>query len=121
MKTLCFSLLLFTLSLSAADVSGKWVGSYDVTTPDGDSMKGKVVMILTQSGSEVKGTVGPDEQQQSEISKGSVQGDVIRFESQTEGPLMKFELKLEGDHIRGEAKGNVESSPLKVKLDLART
>ena len=113
--------LFLTATLAAADVSGKWSGSYDVDMSDGETMKGKVVLVLTQAGSDVTGTVGPDEQQMSQIKKGNVQGDRITFESQTEGPLMKFELHLENDHLRGEAKGDVDGNVIKVKLDLMKT
>jgi hypothetical protein len=34
---------------------------------------------------------------------------------------MKFELRLENDHLRGEAKGDVDGNPIKVKLDLVKT
>jgi hypothetical protein len=120
MKSVFFWLMLFAMSLSAADLSGKWTGNYDVTVSDGDPMKGRVYMILTQTGDDLTGTIGPDEQQQSRIMKGKIEGDRITFESQTEGPLMRFDLRLEDGHIRGEANGNMEGTKIRAKLDLAR-
>lgn len=108
------------LSLTAADVSGKWSGSYDVLMSDGQIMKGKVLMFLTQSGSDLTGTVGSDESEQTKIDKGHVEGDAITFETQTEGPLMKFTLHIEDEHIRGEAKGDMEGNSITAKVDLTR-
>ena len=116
-----FGLLLFaTIAMAGADLTGKWSGTYDVSVSDGDTMKGRVFMILTQNGSEISGTIGPDEQQQSPITKGKIEGDRITFESQTEGPLMRFDLRLVDDHIRGEAIGELTDTKIRVKVELAR-
>ena len=124
MKTLFYSLVLFAMTLSGADVTGKWSGTYDVTISDGNSdgntMKGRVYMVLTQSGPDLTGTIGPDEQQQSQIAKGKVEDDRITFENQTEGPLMRFELRLDNDRIRGEGKGEMEGTKIRAKIELAR-
>ena len=108
------------LSLADTGLNGKWIGTYDVSVSDGDTMKGRVVMILTQNGSDISGTIGPDEQQQTPIAKGKVEGDRITFESQTEGPLMRFDLRLTDDHIRGEAIGDLQDTRIRAKVDLAR-
>ncbi len=120
MKTIFCLLMLLAASLSAADLTGKWSGTYDVTVSDGDPMKGRVLMVLTQTGDEITGTIGPDEQQQSRIAKGKVEGDRITFQSQTEGPLMHFDLRLEDNHIRGEAKGEMEDTKIRAKIELTR-
>lgn len=120
MKRVFCSLVMLAMSLSAADLSGKWSGNYDVTVSDGDPMKGRVYMMLTQTGDELTGTIGPDEQQQAKIANGKIDGDRITFESQTEGPLMRFDLRLLDGHIRGEATGDMEGTKIRAKLDLAR-
>jgi hypothetical protein len=120
MKPVFYFLVLFAMTLSAADLTGKWSGTYDVTISDGNSMKGRVYLVLTQSGSDLTGTIGPDEQQQSQITKGKVEDDRITFENQTEGPLMRFELRLEDDHIRGEGRGDLEGTKIRAKIELAR-
>lgn len=66
------------------------------------------------------GTVGPNEQQQSPIVKGKIEGDRITFESQTEGPVMHFDLRFEEGHLRGEARGQLEDIQILAKLDLER-
>jgi hypothetical protein len=120
MKTIFYSLVLFAMTLSAADLTGKWSGTYDVTISDGQTLKGRVYMVLTQSGSDLTGTIGPDEQQQSQITKGKVENERITFENQTEGPLMRFELRLVDEHIRGEGRGDMEGMKIQAKLEMAR-
>ena len=120
MKCVLCLFLMAALSLADTGLNGKWIGTYDVSVSDGDTMKGRVVMILTQNGSDISGTIGPDEQQQTPIAKGKVEGDRITFESQTEGPLMRFDLRLTDDHIRGEAIGDLQDTRIRAKVDLAR-
>ena len=120
MKLALCLFLMAALSFAETGLNGKWVGAYDVSVSDGDTMKGRVVMILTQNGSEIGGTIGPDEQQQSPITKGKLEGDRITFESQTEGPLMRFDLRLIEDHIRGEAIGDLQDTRIRAKVDLVR-
>ena len=112
--------MLLAASLFAADVTGKWSGSYDVSMTDGQTMKGRVYMVLTQTGSDLTGTVGGDEQSQTPIKNGKIEGDRITFESQTEGPLMRFDLRLEDEHIRGKASGDMDGGTILAKLDLTR-
>ena len=120
MKSVLGLILMAACSLAGTDLSGKWTGTYDVSVSDGDTMKGRVFMTLTQNGSDVSGTIGPDEQQQSPIAKGKIDGDRITFESQTEGPLMRFDLRLVDDHIRGEAVGDLQDTKIRAKINLAR-
>jgi len=120
MKTMLLSILAFSLSLSAADFTGKWVGTYSFVTSDGDTQSGKVVLVLTQTGSDLTGTVGTDTGTQTTIAKGHVEGNEVTFESQTDGPTMKVKLHLEDDHLRGVAKGDDGGDALEAKVDLTR-
>lgn len=119
MKLLALSFFLSCLSLFCADLTGKWSGSYDVLMTDGQTMKGKVVLNLTQNGNEVTGTAGSDEGQM-QIQNGKVEGDNVTFEIQTEGPKMVFSLHLEDEHLRGGGKGDDAGNSVKVTLDLTR-
>lgn len=122
MRYLAISLLLaFSIAASAADLTGKWEGSYDVLMSDGETMKGKVVFDLTQSGAELSGTAGSDEGKL-KIVNGKVAGDRVTFEVPTEGPKMVFDLQLGDDqHLRGNGKGDADGTTIKVKLDLTRS
>jgi hypothetical protein len=114
-------LLLITAAALAADVTGKWTGSYDVVTPDGESMKGAVIMNLKQNGTELTGTMGPSEDAQWTIRNGEVNGDKITLQIQPEDhPLMKVELRLIDEHLKGEARGEVDGGTIKVRMDVTR-
>jgi hypothetical protein len=119
MKYLITSLFLLCSTLIAADFSGKWAGNYDVTMTDGQAMKGKVTLNLTQSGAELTGTAGSEDNQMP-ILNGKVDGDKLTFDVQTEGPKMMFELRLEDGHLRGNAKGMADGTTVSVKLDLTK-
>ena len=119
MKYVVPSLFFVCSLLNAADVSGNWAGNYDVTMTDGQAMKGKVTLKLTQSGSDLTGTAGSEDNQMP-ILNGKVDGDKLTFEVQTEGPKMRFELNLEDQHLRGNAKGIADGTTVSVKLDLTK-
>jgi hypothetical protein len=117
----CFLLMLgLTLSATAADVNGKWSGSFNVTRPDGEVKDDTAFFVLKQNGSELTGTVGPREDEQFPIQNGKVEGDKITLEASANGSVIKFELVLAGDHIKGDANGTHDGEPLKAKLDLTR-
>jgi hypothetical protein len=120
MKRVLGLLFIAGCTLAASDLSGKWAGTYDVSVSDGDTMKGRVFMTLIQKGSEINGTIGPDEQQQTPITKGKIEGDKLTFESQTEGPLMRFELRAVDGHIQGDAVGDLQDTKIRAKVELAR-
>ena len=119
-KRLVLFLALSALLGAADTLTGKWAGSFDVEMGDGQTMKGRFTLSLTQDGSTLKGQVGPEDGQQSDIVDGKVDGNHITFASQTEGPLMKFDLHLEEGHLRGLAQGDMEGSTIKAKLDVTR-
>ena len=120
MKTLVRCFLLFTVTLLAADVSGKWSGTFERTGPDGETKMSSSYMNLKQTGDEITGTAGPDENRQWPITNGKIEGDKITFEVQTDNPLLKFELRLIDGHLKGEARGEKDGKTMKAVLDLTR-
>jgi hypothetical protein len=118
----CFLLLLgLALSAAAADITGTWSGSFNMTRPDGESKESEALLVLKQNGSEITGSVGPNENERHTIAKGKIEGDKITLETaEGEGPAIKFELVLEGDHIKGDASASHEGQTMKAKLDLTR-
>src|SRR5450432_53027 len=116
MKTLaCFLLLLgLALSAAAADITGNWSGTFNMTRSDGESNEGEALLVLKQNGSEITGSVGPNESERIPIAKGKIEGDKITLETAGgEGPAIKFELVLEGDHIKGDASGSHDGQTMK--------
>jgi len=87
------------LTLSAADVSGKWSGN--VTAPGGEITTG--YFDLRQTGEELSGTAGPSAQTQWPIRKGSIRGTKLEFEvAMPDQGVMRFDLTVEGERIQGE-------------------
>ncbi len=118
-RLLCL-LLLSTLAL-LADVTGKWSGTFDITGPDGNVNSNTAFLILKQDGNSVTGTAGPNESEQNNIRAGKIDGDKISFEVVLEnGPVIKFDLLLADEHIKGTANGEHEGQKMSAKLDVKR-
>ena len=106
--------------MAADDLTGKWSGSFVISSSDGDTKDSKAFMDLKQKGAEITGTAGESPDKQWAIQKGKVEGNKIAFEVQTEGPLIKFELTLVDGHLKGEAKAEHEGKSMKAAVDLQR-
>ena len=111
--------LLATTMLAAADLTGKWSGSFTMTL-DGQTRDDTVYMLLKQNGTELTGTAGPNVDQQWPILKGKIEGDKVTFEVQTDEPLIKFELTLADGHLKGDAKAEHQGKSMKAVVDAQR-
>ena len=119
MKTLVCALLIAVCAMTAmaADVSGKWSGTF---TPDGQDPQ-PAFLILKQAGTSVTGSGGPDESQQWPISNGKVAGSRITGDvTGPDGTVYSVDLTLEGDHLKGELSFKREGQAAKAKMDVAR-
>jgi hypothetical protein len=116
---------LWVLALAAAiawgaDVTGKWSGSFQMTR-DGEVRDETAWLVLKQDGARITGTAGPDQEKQFPIKAGSIEGDVIKLEVAAEHGTIFLDLKVDGDRITGDARGeNSEGDKLTAKLDLKR-
>jgi hypothetical protein len=120
MKRIVCCLLLSVVSLFA-DVSGKWSGSFDITGPDGETKSDTAFLNLKQEGSKISGTAGPNEEHQMDIKTGKIEGDKIAIEVVLEdGNLLTMDLVLAEDHIKGNAKGDMNGEKMTAKLDVTR-
>lgn len=124
MKTLICLLLLTGLTLSAGELTGKWSGKFDITTPDGELKPDSAVMNLKLDGTKVTGTAGPNEDQQWAIRKGKLEAGELTFEVVPDGDedkgLLVFDLVFDGDTIRGTVSGHDGDNKLSAKVDLKR-
>ena len=123
MSTLrCIALLaVFTpIALADTNITGKWSGSFNITGPDGRTQDDTAYLVLRQNGSEVTGTVGPNEDQQFPIVKGKIESGKITLEADREGNSVKFDLVLADDRITGEANMSADGASVKAKLDVTR-
>lgn len=123
MKTLMCILLLAAPILATAtetDVSGKWSGSFNMTTQEGGTKESTALFVLKQTGTEITGTVGPSEEEQMPIQKGKIEGSKITLETEHDGHSIKFDLVLAEDRITGDAVMSGEGETAKAKLDVSR-
>jgi hypothetical protein len=103
------SLLVFSaLSLSAADVTGKWRGT--ITTEMAAQTTGGDIpayMELQQDEHKVTGNAGGSEKMLFKIREGSMEGDrltVVAFPK--EDSELRFILKVKGDVLEGDVQEN---------------
>ncbi|HYW41751.1 MAG TPA: hypothetical protein VE959_02765 [Bryobacteraceae bacterium] len=108
----------FAIGAAAADVSGKWTGSY--TFENGNS--GAAFMTLKQAGAVLSGTAGPAEDSMWPIQNGKIQGNTLIFEikSSDDGTIYKCQLTLSGDSLKGEVSVSAGDQSMKGKLELSK-
>ena len=119
MKTLICTLLtaVFAMTALAADVTGKWAGSF---APEGQDPSNAVV-FLKQTGTSVTGSAGPDDGQQWPLSDGKLVGNKLTGTvSSPDGMIFKLDLTLEGDHIKGDVLMTHDGETMKGKIDVTR-
>jgi len=106
MRKLICSLLLSALALGAAELTGKWSGSFDITNSNGETKADTAYMDLKEQGGAVTGTAGPNTDKQWSIRKGKLDGQMLTFELPTDdGALMVFDLTFDGEAIQGACAG----------------
>jgi hypothetical protein len=95
---LAFAILISATSLAAAaaDVSGKWSGSFA-----DDRASAPLFLILTQDGPKLTGTGGPTEAKQAPVENGTIQEDVMTFVIHAGPSTLVFDLRIKGEEITG--------------------
>lgn len=124
MRTLLFMLVIIALAgvaMADVNVTGKWTGNFTMTRPNGEANDTTAVLMLKQTGNEITGTVGPNEDEQFTIQKGAIDGNKIAIEVDHNGHTIKFDLVLADDRITGEANMTGDGGETaKAKLDVSR-
>ena len=126
-----FALLLATLAPvqaqttkpAAGNVTGKWTGTMTRTAPDGQTQSINFMMDLTQKGTVLTGTVGPNAERQWPLEKGAAvkAGKVTFWVQQPEGPKRTFTLALVKDRLQGEMLAEPSNAPsFTAKVDAGR-
>ena|SRR6266567_1752707 len=117
-------LLASALVLSAADVNvtGKWSGSFDLSGPDGQTKASTALLNLTQKGTAISGSMGPSEDQQFTITKGTIESEKITLEvDDGSGHQIHVALMVAGDHLKGDAHMEAEGQSRTAKVDVTRS
>lgn len=108
------------IAIADTSVTGKWTGSFNMIAPDGQSKDGTALLLLKQSGTEITGSVGPDEGEQHPITKGKIEGEKITLLVEDEGRTIKFDLVLAAERITGDVNMTREGEAAKAKIDVTR-
>jgi hypothetical protein len=122
-RLVCFLVFVaLAAGIAGADtsVTGKWTGSFNMLDENGGTKESTAVLMLKQSGNEITGTLGPNEDELHAITKGKIYGDKISLESADGQMTIKFELTLAGDRITGDVNAAGEGRTMKAKLDVTR-
>jgi hypothetical protein len=122
MKVLKAVLLAVVLAFSAVagDISGTWSGTLKITTPDGQIQDDTIHMILKQDGGKLTGTAGPTAGEQLPIEKGVVEGNKVTMEVPVPQGAFKFDVALDGDHLKGDVTLTAGGQSMKAKMDATR-
>ena len=110
--------LIVGLVASPADVTGKWEGKLISQRDDGTAHTDEALLILTQKGKSITGTVGEDESDRHPITSGTIDGDkvVLIAKNASSGREYRIELTLAGDQL----KGTVSSGDRKAQVEARR-
>lgn len=94
--------LMATLAAQPATVTGKWGGTLVGQRDDGEKREDTALLILTQKGTTITGTVGGNENDRHPITSGKIDGNKIALEATLQnGRVMTFALVVENDGMKG--------------------
>ena len=112
-------LLLLPLSIAfAADLTGKWSGTFRATGADHDIPQ---LFILKQDGMDLHGSGGPDEGEQYPIENARINGNNVTFELTTGEWKFSYRLRVSGRDMSGDLDLKSESNARTAKVSLKRT
>jgi hypothetical protein len=112
--------LILVASATAADVTGVWSGNVKINLPDGNTQDATVHMVLKQIDGTITGTAGPSTEEQAPISKGTIEGNKVTLEVPVPNGLFKFEVVLEGEHLKGDVTRTAQGQSMTAKMDATR-
>jgi opacity protein-like surface antigen len=109
--------MLLAAAAMAADLSGKWSGTFKV---DGGDHTVPQLFILKQQGKTLTGSGGPNAGEQYPIENGRVEGSEIKFELTTGEWKFEYALKQTQDGLAGDLKLTSVGDNRTAKVTLAR-
>lgn len=107
--------------IAVADVSGRWIGAFDIVHADGSVDEDQAIFLLKQEGTALTGSAGSSENRMSTITEGAVQNNDVHFAVMVHQDVrVNIALKLADGHLRGEATGLPVDAGSTVFIDAAR-
>ena len=107
-KTLIFVVTLALLGLAgtaaAADLTGKWTGTWESVGNPRGTFTDTHQMTIKQDGACITGTTGPKPDFQWKITNAKLEGNKLTFNSATGQLQLEFALDIEGDSMSGTVK-----------------
>jgi hypothetical protein len=100
MRNTAMTALLLAVPIFAADVSGKWSGSFGSDS----SSSQPIYLIVKQDGGRLTGSGGPSSSDQRPIQNGKVEGDRLTFEIEAGKGTLVFDLRT----VRNELEGDLQ-------------
>jgi Domain of unknown function (DUF4440) len=130
-RSLAGSALLMSLCLIAAtpmmlagqtpEITGKWIGSFDVVHADGSVEPGDAYIALARNGDTLSGSAGDRADKQNALSAGKVSGNGVKFDVVVNPQMtVHFDLVVEGDRLHGTASGLPAEPGAKIVVDAKR-
>jgi len=115
-------MLALAIIAAAADVSGKWSGSFAVIGPDGAAGDSNpAFLILKQAGSTLTGTAGQEEAEQWPIENARIEGNKISGTvNPSDGATYSVTLTVDGDRMTGDVTISQGGQTMKGKIELKR-
>ena len=120
MKILLSAVLLFTLTASGADLTGKYTGTIEFQNPNGESRKSEAYLELKMDGEKLTGVAGGNEADTHPITNAKLDGDSVSFDVDAGGRLMKLVLKHDNGKLKGEATSERDGVKMKALLELSK-
>jgi hypothetical protein len=120
---LCLLLFLaLVMSAAAADITGRWSGTFAIIGPDGQpGTPNAAMMIVKQSGSTLTGTGGPDENEQWPIRNGKIAGNKVTVEvTSPDGVIYTLTMTVAGDKVSGDMLITQGGQSQKSKIEFTR-
>src|ERR1019366_2157500 len=115
-------MLALAITAAAADVTGKWSGTFTVTGPDGSAGDSNpAFLILKQSGTTLTGTAGGDEAEQFPIENAKIENNKITGTvNSSDGATYTVSLTVDGDRMTGEVTVSQGGQTMQGKIELKR-
>jgi|SRR3954465_719009 hypothetical protein len=113
---LAFLVAILATAAHAIDVSGDWTGKTKLSV-DGKVEEDTIYLSLKQAVNIVTGTTGPTLEKQTPIRNGKVEGNRVVFEVPVPNGIFKFDLYLEGGHLKGDLTANAQGQTIKAVMD----
>lgn len=106
MRRTILAALFACLQLAAGDLTGRWKGTLEITSPDGTVMQSQpALLVLKQDGATLTGKFGPNAGNMRDIRNGAIAGDQATFDLPLGNGNMHAKVAAVADRLTGDIVG----------------